>query len=474
MLPKILASFSRCFAIFSLSALRRTSASRFFSSFSRIFLISALAISKSSVAVAACARRKSTLTLPPSSSSALLQESITSLYSLSLSPTAARLEKTLSLMALHRFLCSSPSCVSYSINLSALSYFFLARASSPALYRSFPSVFFASAASSFSASSIEYASFAFSSSTSSTVYTSVEPLDTTPRSRLTSASEPKPNSGAMVISAFSPLFIVITALSKPSITSSLSVLNVSPPSGLRSNGSLAPLRTHASYTMVTVASELGLLYPPSASTKIFFQTFSFVSFTDSTFRQDTSLSSTTTSALLFSVTLSAYRGHGSGLSVIFATSPFFIVFSATFMPSHGAQYTSNSAGAISRVTRPSACVTEYSTSTSSFSPGLLYPSPSVRSFLITPPSPVMSLTLFHENSSTSKMSVASGGIFGGEPCLPYAYSLLQVNIAFSPLSMVQMPWSQPLITWPSPTLNTNGSPRSRLLSKGEPSSKVPT
>ncbi|KAG8237755.1 hypothetical protein J437_LFUL014298 [Ladona fulva] len=45
--------------------------------------------------------------------------------------------------------------------------------------------------------------------------------------------------------------------------------------------------------------------------------------------------------------------------------------------------------------------------------------------------------------------VASGGIFGGLPCFPYAYSGLQVNTAFSPFLIVATPMSHALITLPT-------------------------
>ena len=52
------------------------------------------------------------------------------------------------------------------------------------------------------------------------------------------------------------------------------------------------------------------------------------------------------------------------------------------------------------------------------------------------------------NFLTSKIKVAFGGIFGGEPFAPYAYSLLQVILATSPFLIVATPMSQAFITSP--------------------------
>ena len=55
---------------------------------------------------------------------------------------------------------------------------------------------------------------------------------------------------------------------------------------------------------------------------------------------------------------------------------------------------------------------------------------------------------FQDRSWISNTSVASGGICGGYPLVPYAYSELQVSSQVSPLLMVATAMSQPLITLP--------------------------
>ena len=50
------------------------------------------------------------------------------------------------------------------------------------------------------------------------------------------------------------------------------------------------------------------------------------------------------------------------------------------------------------------------------------------------------------SSSTSNSSVASGGIFGGEPAEPYAYGARMMRSERSPLSIVAKLLSQPPMT----------------------------
>lgn len=49
---------------------------------------------------------------------------------------------------------------------------------------------------------------------------------------------------------------------------------------------------------------------------------------------------------------------------------------------------------------------------------------------------------------TSKTRVALGGILGGLPAEPYAYSGLQMSWHISPTFMVATPTSHAFITWP--------------------------
>src|SRR3954452_2318573 len=53
-----------------------------------------------------------------------------------------------------------------------------------------------------------------------------------------------------------------------------------------------------------------------------------------------------------------------------------------------------------------------------------------------------------------------GPMSGGEPCAPYASSAGIVSSRRPPLRMPGIPWSQPAITLPSPSLNVKGLPRS--------------
>lgn len=58
------------------------------------------------------------------------------------------------------------------------------------------------------------------------------------------------------------------------------------------------------------------------------------------------------------------------------------------------------------------------------------------------------LEFLGNGSLTSNFNTDSGGIFGGWPALPYAYSGAQVNIARSPFFIVATPMSHALITEP--------------------------
>jgi hypothetical protein len=61
-------------------------------------------------------------------------------------------------------------------------------------------------------------------------------------------------------------------------------------------------------------------------------------------------------------------------------------------------------------------------------------------------------------SSVSKIKTLLAGM-GPAPLLPYAHSGWMVNFLFSPGHMSSRPWSQPLMTWPLPTLKLRGWPR---------------
>src|SRR5690348_4057983 len=63
-------------------------------------------------------------------------------------------------------------------------------------------------------------------------------------------------------------------------------------------------------------------------------------------------------------------------------------------------------------------------------------------------------------SSTSKTSVALGGITPPAPLSPYARSGGIVSLRLPPTFIVATPSSQPLITCPWPSTNSNGWPRS--------------
>lgn len=76
-------------------------------------------------------------------------------------------------------------------------------------------------------------------------------------------------------------------------------------------------------------------------------------------------------------------------------------------------------------------------------------------------------------SSTSKWRVEFGGILGGDPRAPYAYSGEQIRVAFSPIFMLAKPSSQPLITWPCPIVKVKGLSLFWFESNYYPVSRVP-
>uniref|UniRef100_A0A182P655 C2H2-type domain-containing protein n=1 Tax=Anopheles epiroticus TaxID=199890 RepID=A0A182P655_9DIPT len=79
-----------------------------------------------------------------------------------------------------------------------------------------------------------------------------------------------------------------------------------------------------------------------------------------------------------------------------------------------------------------------------------------------------------EDEPLSKLSVAFGGMFGGLPELPYAYSGAHLRMHFSPSFIDATPMSNALMTEPVPRVNWNGWLRSRLESNFLPSaSSVP-
>uniref|UniRef100_A0A182KHZ8 Uncharacterized protein n=1 Tax=Anopheles christyi TaxID=43041 RepID=A0A182KHZ8_9DIPT len=81
---------------------------------------------------------------------------------------------------------------------------------------------------------------------------------------------------------------------------------------------------------------------------------------------------------------------------------------------------------------------------------------------------------FQPSISSSKLSVAFGGMFGGLPELPYAYSGAHFRMHFSFSFIDATPISNALMTEPVPRVNWNGSFLSRLESNFFPSaSSVP-
>jgi hypothetical protein len=74
----------------------------------------------------------------------------------------------------------------------------------------------------------------------------------------------------------------------------------------------------------------------------------------------------------------------------------------------------------------------------------------------------------HPQQTKHSLSVASPGI-GPLPNFPYPKPGGIVSVLASPGHMSNSPWSQPLITCPAPSLNVNGTPRSKLESNWLPS-----
>src|SRR4029078_3232037 len=75
---------------------------------------------------------------------------------------------------------------------------------------------------------------------------------------------------------------------------------------------------------------------------------------------------------------------------------------------------------------------------------------------------------FTSSSSTSKISVAFGGITPPAPRSPYAICGGITSVRCPPTFMPATPSSQPLITRPAPSVNPNGVLRSRELSNFAP------
>src|SRR5436309_1974025 len=75
---------------------------------------------------------------------------------------------------------------------------------------------------------------------------------------------------------------------------------------------------------------------------------------------------------------------------------------------------------------------------------------------------------FTSSSSTSKISVALGGITPPAPRSPYAIADGMINVRWPPTFMPITPSSQPRMTLPAPRENPNGTWRSRELSNLAP------
>mmetsp|Transcript_1992 Transcript_1992/g.4603 ORF Transcript_1992/g.4603 Transcript_1992/m.4603 type:complete len:232 (-) Transcript_1992:332-1027(-) len=166
-----------------------------------------------------------------------------------------------------------------------------------------------------------------------------------------------------------------------------------------------------------------------------------------------------------------------GLTRTVAASPFFIFITMSSRPGKGASshLTVNCTSCVACTSTPSAVCSASRTVTFSSSFGRFHPSPSRTTFFMSPPSCSRSSSSLQSSSSTSNTRVASAGILGGDPALPYAYSGFSVNTAVSPLRMDATPMSHPLITCPLSSTNLNGSPRPRLESNSSPvDSRVPT
>ena len=60
-----------------------------------------------------------------------------------------------------------------------------------------------------------------------------------------------------------------------------------------------------------------------------------------------------------------------------------------------------------------------------------------------------------------KINGEFGGILGGDPFAPYASSAGMISSRLPPTLIPTTPWSQPLMTWPSPSVKVKGSLVSR-------------
>src|SRR6185437_15203390 len=79
---------------------------------------------------------------------------------------------------------------------------------------------------------------------------------------------------------------------------------------------------------------------------------------------------------------------------------------------------------------------------------------------------------FTASSSTSNISVAFGGMTPPAPRAPYPSAGGMIKVRLPPTFMLATPSSQPLMTWPSPIGNSNGSCRSTELSNFLPFSPL--
>ena len=74
--------------------------------------------------------------------------------------------------------------------------------------------------------------------------------------------------------------------------------------------------------------------------------------------------------------------------------------------------------------------------------------------------------------STTKTNGSLGLITPPAPRAPYASADGIVSFRRPPTRMPWTPWSQPAITWPLPSLNSNGRPRSHEASNSSPVEKA--
>mmetsp|Transcript_9417 Transcript_9417/g.34557 ORF Transcript_9417/g.34557 Transcript_9417/m.34557 type:complete len:298 (-) Transcript_9417:329-1222(-) len=296
------------------------------------------------------------------------------------------------------------------------------------------------------------------------MYTRTELVGTWPRAKACSCP-PNPIWGWILISATSPFRMSRTARSRPGTTMSSSLVHTLGSSWHFSTS--VPSARHRVYLAVIVEPSLGFSYP-SPSLNCFLTTIPSLPGTSDTFRQDWTSTSRVNDSLgpNFSPYPSSAKPY-RGLTSHVTRSPFCMV--VTTLASAGQKKpspTTKSAPSspLSSNTVPSAFLAVKTTCTSSFSRGFSHPEPSARTFLMMPPSPEISLTLFQCRSSISNTSVASGGMVGGAPDSPYAYGAVHVTVDFSPFFIVATALSHPLITAPMPSLKLNSCPRSRLES----------